>query len=406
MESLGGTRSTDDAPGADHLENRTAIPLARPSLGDEELSEVEGVLRSGQVSRGTKVAEFEQLVADYVGTRHAFATTSCTTALHLSLVVLGIGAGDEVLVPDFTFPATANVVAQQGAIPVLVDIDLSTYNVDPGELSRHLTARTRADIPVHLFGLSADMDPVMDFAAEQGLAVVEDAACALGATYRGRACGSFGDAACFSFHARKVLTTGEGGMILTDRDDLAERIRVLRSHGGVRENNRFNFEAAGFNYRLSDIQAAVGVAQMRRLPDLMARRQGLARALRDKLAAVDGVALPPDDPNGRHTYQAFVVLLAEGIDRDDVVARMAAAGVETTLGTYALHSQPFFRQAYGYAPGQLVASAAAFRRTLALPLFPDMDDRHLDYVVEALDEAIKAAAVLRTGVPVSYRAFP
>jgi perosamine synthetase len=373
------------------LEPRSRIPLARPSLGDGELAEVEEVLRSGQVSRGVKVAEFEQLVADSVGSRYAFATTSCTTALHLALVALGVGPGDEVLVPDFTFPATANVVAQQGAVPVLVDIDLSTYNVNPGQLSRHLTARTRAVMPVHLFGLSADMGPVMDFAAEHGLAVVEDAACALGATYRGRACGSFSDAGCFSFHARKILTTGEGGMIVTDRDDVAEKIVVLRSHGGIRENNRFQFQAAGFNYRLSDIQAAVGVAQMHRLPELLARREELANVLRERLSSVDGVGAPPDSPDGRHTYQAFVVLLADGIDREKVIAAMAASGVETTLGTYALHREPFFQKTYGYVPGQLPSSEAAFRRTLALPLFPGMGEDDLDRVIEALAAAIHAA---------------
>lgn len=381
------------------MEARSRIPLARPSLGDAELAEVDEVLRSGQVSRGLKVAEFEQRVAESVGTRYAFATTSCTTALHLALVVLGVGPGDEVLVPDFTFPATANVVAQQGAVPVLVDIDLSTYNLDTDQLSRHLTARTRAVMPVHLFGLSADMDPVMAFAAEHGLAVVEDAACALGATYRGRACGSLSDVGCFSFHARKVLTTGEGGMIVTDRDDLAEKIVVLRSHGGIRENNRFHFQAAGFNYRLSDIQAAVGVAQMHRLLELLARRQHLASGLRERLSAVDGVAAPPDSPDGRHTYQAFVVLLDEGIDREGVIAAMAASGVETTLGTYALHREPFFQKTYGYVPGQLPNSEAAFRRTLALPLFPDMSERDLDHVVDALAAALDTVtSVTRSSV--------
>ncbi len=379
------------------------VPLARPLLGDDELAEVDGILRSGQVSRGLKVAEFEQLVAEYLGVRHAFATTSCTTALHLSLVVLGIGAGDEVLVPDFTFPATANVVAQQGATPVLVDVDLTTYNLDPNQLARHLTTRTRAVMPVHLFGLSAEMHPIMEFAREHGLAVVEDAACALGATYRGRACGAFGDAACFSFHARKVITTGEGGMIVTDRDDLAEQIQVLRNHGGVRANNRFQFHAAGFNYRLSDIQAAVGVAQMRRLPDLLDRRQRLAARYLERLSTVQGVDVVPRPTEGRHTYQAFVVLLGEGIDRDAVIAHMVGAGIETTLGTYALHAQPFFQESYGCVTGQLGASYAAFRRTLALPLYPEMEESDVDSSVQALETAIASASAPTTTAVASGR---
>ena len=376
-------------------DSKRRIPLARPCTGgDEELAEVREVLRTGQVSAGVKVAEFEQLVADEVGARHAFATTSCTTALHLSLVVLGIGPGDEVLVPDFTFSATANVVAQQGATPVLVDIDLETFNVDPAKLSRHLTPRTRAMIPVHLFGLSADMAPLVDFARENGLAVVEDAACALGATYLDRHCGSFGDLGCFSFHARKVVTTGEGGMIVTDRDDPADQIRMLRNHGGVRRNNRYEFRAAGFNYRLSDVQAAVGVAQMRRFPHLVARRRQLAAGLRERLAQVDGARAPVEPPGTRHVYQAFVVLLEEGVDRDAVVADMASAGVETTIGTYALHTQPFFAETYGYEPGDLEASEAAFRRTLALPLYPEMEDDDLDVVVDTLSAAVGARRVV------------
>jgi dTDP-4-amino-4,6-dideoxygalactose transaminase len=180
-------------------------------------------------------------------------------------------------------------------------------------------------------------------------------------------------------------------MIVTDRDDVAEKIVVLRSHGGIRENNRFQFQAAGFNYRLSDIQAAVGVAQMHRLPELLARREELANVLRERLSSVDGVGAPPDSPDGRHTYQTFVVLLADGIDREKVIAAMAASGVETTLGTYALHREPFFQKTYGYVPGQLPSSEAAFRRTLALPLFPGMGEDDLDRVIEALAAAIHAA---------------
>ena len=377
-----------------------SVPLARPFTGQDEVDELRQVLDSGHLSQGPKVVEFECMVAEQVGARYAFATSSCTTAMHLSLVALGIGPGDEVLVPDFTFPATGNVVVQQGAVPVLVDIDLETYNVDPSQLHRHLTTRTKAIMPVHLFGLAADMDPVMSFAREHGLAVIEDAACALGATYRGRACGSFGDLACFSFHARKVITTGEGGMIVTDRDDLADRVRLLRSHGGVRQATGFRFEEAGFNYRLSDLQAAVGCAQMRRLPALAARRRQLAHRFREALAGVDGVHYATAEPAwGGHVYQAFVALLDEGIDRGDVVSTLAATGIETTLGTYALHDQPFFQKAYGYASGQLPGSHAAFCRTIALPLYPAMEDSDVDVVVGALSKAVAGAGALAGGRP-------
>ena len=355
--------------------------MARPLTGEAEADEVRAVLESGQLSQGPKVAEFEEAVARQTGTAHAFATSSCTTALHLCLVALGVGPGDEVIVPDFTFPATANVVVQQGAVPVLVDIDLDTYNVDPDELARALTPRTRAVMAVDLFGLAADMDPINAFAAEHGLPVIEDAACALGATYNGRPCGSLADVTCFSFHARKVITTGEGGMVVTDRPDLADRLQRLRSHGGLRSGNRFIFEDAGFNYRLSDIHAAVGTAQMRRLPEIVGRRRALAGSLRDELGPVSGIRVPPEPPWGGHVYQAFVALVDEGVQRDDVIAALRERGIESTLGTYALHAQPFFARTYGYAPGQVRRSYDAFRRSIALPFYPHMDDAEQAAVV-------------------------
>lgn len=370
------------------MPSRTGVPLASPLTGADELEEIRSVLESGQLSQGPKVQEFERMVAEHTGARHAFATSSCTTALHLSLVALGIGPGDEVLVPDFTFPATANVVVQQGAVPVLVDIDLATYNVDPEELARHLTSRTRAVIPVDLFGLAADMDPVAAFAREHGLAVLEDAACALGASYRGRPCGVLGDVGCLSFHPRKVVTTGEGGMVLTDRDDLADRLHLLRSHGGVRRDDRFTFEDAGFNYRLSDVQAALGVAQMRRLPQIAADRRRLASDLQAGLAEIPGITAPTEPPWGGHVYQAFVALVDPGVDRDAVIAGLRAMGVEATLGTYALHAQPYFGRAYGYRPGDLPRSRTAFLRSVALPLYPQMRGDELEAVVEGVHSVL------------------
>jgi dTDP-4-amino-4,6-dideoxygalactose transaminase len=364
------------------------IPLASPWTGEDELEEVRAVLVSGQLSQGPKVEEFERRVATLTGVDHAVATSSCTTAMHLALVALGIGPGDEVLVPDFTFPATANVVVQQGAVPVLVDIEPDTYNMDPTQLGRHLSARTRALIPVHLFGLAADLDPCLAFAHEHGLAVVEDAACALGATYKSQPCGSLGDVGCFSFHPRKVITTGEGGMVVTDDDDLAERMRLLRSHGGLRAEGRFSFEEAGFNYRLSDVHAALGVAQTRRLPEILDRRQTLAARMSERLAAVPGVVPPVEPPWAIHAFQAYVICLDQEIDRDAVVAGLRNRGIESTIGTYALHVQPFFRRSYGYHVGQLPCSYAASRQTLALPLYPQMREADVDLVVDSLSTVL------------------
>jgi len=369
------------------------IRLARPLVDDDELSEIRGVLASGYLTQGPKVAEFERLIAQRVGTKHAFATTSATTALHLSLVALGIGPGDEVLVPDFTFPATANVVVQQAAIPVLVDVDLDSFTMSPVDLAAKITPRSKAVMPVHAFGVSADMDPILELAGRHGLAVIEDAACAIGTTYRGKPCGSLGTTGCFSFHPRKVITTGEGGMIAADDDALAGRIQLLRSHGGARRENRFVFEAAGFNYRMSDIQAAVGVAQVRKLDRLIAGKRELAAKLAERLKDVEGVRVPRDPPWGGHIYQSYVVLLDDRIDRDAVIRSMKDQGVETTLGTYALHAQPFFAGRFGHRPGDLPNSYRAFLQSLTLPLYPPMQEADLDRVAAALHSALAGARV-------------
>jgi dTDP-4-amino-4,6-dideoxygalactose transaminase len=366
------------------------IWLARPQTGDAEVEEVRAVLASGYLTQGPKVAEFESLIAQRVGTPHAFAVTSATAALHLSLAALDIGPGDEVLVPDFTFPATANVVVQQRADPVLVDIDLDTFGINAADLERKVSSRTRAIIPVHAFGLSADMGPVMEIAKRHGLAVIEDAACALGATYRGRQCGSIGTAGCFSFHPRKSITTGEGGMITTSNDALAARIALLRSHGGIREHGRFTFEAAGFNYRLSDILAAVGVAQMRKLDRLLDARKRVAGWYDRALAASSGLRLPVVPEWGEHTYQSYVVLLDAELDRDLVIEQLRRDGIESTLGTYALHAQPYYSRALQIRPGDLPSSFRAFSTSLALPLHAGLDQADVDYVAERLRSAIGA----------------
>jgi perosamine synthetase len=371
------------------------IRLAVPLIDDDELAEVAQVLRSGYLTQGPKVTELEELVAELVGSKYAFAMTSATTALHLSLVALGVGPGDEVIVPDFTFPATANVVVQQGAVPVLTDIDLDTFTVDAEDIARKITPRTRAVLPVHAFGLTADMDAVNAVADQHAIPVIEDAACAIGSTYRGRQAGGLGLMGCFSFHPRKAITTGEGGMITTDDDALADRVRLLRSHGGVREEGRFTFEDAGFNYRLSDILAAVGVAQFRKLDYIVKTKRALADDYRAMLADLDGVSAPVEPDWRGHVYQSYVVTLDEDVDRDAVIAAMRDAGIETTLGTYALHCQPYFQRTLGHRAGDLPRSAAAFRRSLSLPLYPGLAEDDLARVVTSLRAAIRHSPVTR-----------
>jgi dTDP-4-amino-4,6-dideoxygalactose transaminase len=370
------------------MENPDLIPLTRPDTDEREVDAVASVLASGILTQGPKVAELEERMAALVGTEHAIATTSATTALHLTLAGLAIGHGDDVLVADFTFPATANVVIQQGARPILVDVDPTTLSMDPADLENRVTPASRAIIPVHPFGLAADMDGIRAVADRHGLLVVEDAATALGAMHRDRPVGGLGVAGCFSFHPRKSITTGEGGMIVTNDHDLADRMRLLRSHGGRREHGRFTFEAAGYNYRLSDVLAAIGIAQLEKLDGLLTRRRSRADRYRVLLSGAHDLELPTDAPWGKHVFQSYVVLLPATVDRDAVIGRLANAAVESTIGTYALHSQPFYMETFGYRPDDLPRAESAFRRTLSIPLFPSMTDEQQDYVADQLMSAV------------------
>jgi perosamine synthetase len=360
------------------------IRLCIPYTGHEELEAIADVLSSGYLSQGEKVVEFERMVAEYVGVKYAFATSSCTTALHLSLVALGIGPGDEVLVPDFTFPATANVVVQQRARPILVDIDLDTFTLNIEDLRSKITGNTKAVIPVHAFGLVADMDPILQLSKKHGFAVIEDAACALGAKYKGTQCGGIGDVGCFSFHPRKSITTGEGGMITTNRDDLASKISLLRSHGGIRREGRFSFEDAGFNYRLSEIHGAMGIQQMKKFKRILALKHRLAISLSEQLGRIENCASPKQPDYARHTYQSYVVLLDGDVDRDAVIKRMYEKGIETTIGTYALHLQPYFARQYNYLPGEIANSKKAYNRSLTLPLYSGLKAADIDFIVDTL----------------------
>lgn len=370
------------------------IPINRPFCGDEELEEVRTVLASGMLTQGPRVAIFEEAVKAVVGTRHAFAMSSATTALHLSLAALDIGPGDEVLVSDFSFPATANVVVQTGATPVFVDVEPGTYAMCPKDFASKITARSKAALVVHPFGLMADMVALGAIAAQHNIVLIEDAACALGAAQANTKAGAAARMGCFSFHPRKSITTGEGGMITTDDDALADRIRVLRTHGGVRQQWYLKFVDAGFNYRMSDINAAVGVAQMRKLGWLLTEKYKHAQTLRSLLADCTDMTLP-DEPEGRtHTYQSFVVLLAGHIDRDAVIGQLRERGVETTLGTYAMHVEPAMQQRYGDR-ANCPTSRMLARQTLTLPLWPQMDPSMLETVAAEV-RAVLAAAPRRT----------
>jgi len=384
------------------------IPIARPLFGPEELRAVQRPLESGYVLQGPYVDEFERRFGAYVGATHSVAASSCTTALHLIVAALGVSPGDEVIVPAFTWVSTANVVEHMGATPVFCDIDLETYNLDVAALDSVVTERTVGVIAVHLFGLSADLDPILELCRRRGLWLVEDAACALGAWYRGRHVGTFGIAGAFSFHPRKSITTGEGGMVTTNDDALGSATRSLRDHGSARadaaadEDDPFllsDFPRLGFNFRMTDIQGALGCAQMDRVDEVLSRRREIAARYDELLADVDFLETPRVPDGYVHGYQAYVCLfrpeepVIENVERlhrarNDVMRELEHAGIQTRQGTHAPVLTAYYMRKYGLRPEQFPRSYAADRLSLALPLYPQMTEDDQSTVVAELERAL------------------
>jgi perosamine synthetase len=387
------------------------VPFARPYLTGEETAAVGEAIASGWLSQGPRVQAFERAFAERVGARDAVATTSCTTALNLALHATGIGPGDEVIVPSLSFIATANAVWHCGARPVFADVDPLTYNLDPSSAERAITPRTKVIMPVHQVGLPADMDGILELAERRGLAVVEDAACALGAAYKGRPIGSFGPLACFSLHPRKVITTGEGGMITVDDPQLAERLRRLRAHGmDVSDLARHNanqvvverYAERGFNMRMTDLQAAVGLCQLNALDVILARRRRLADRYTAAIRRMGGIEPPYDPPYAQRAWQSYCVRVTEraGITRAELMARLLADGIQTRRGVMAIHREAAY--AGGCAtlvgpvplerPVPLDHTDAAAAELMMLPLFPSLSDEAQDYVLERLATHVLAWA--------------
>lgn len=382
------------------------IPVMRPWLGEEEAVAVSGVLASGWVAQGPKVAAFERAVSAALGAAHGVATSSCTTALHLGLHALGVGVGDEVVVPSLSFIATTNAPRYVGARPVFADVDFETQNLTAETVERALGPATRAVIVVHQAGVPADVDAIEAVCAPHGVTVLEDAACAIGSTYRGRPIGA-GRLVTLSFHPRKLLTTGEGGMVLTQDAGLAKRLRRLREHGmAVTAHERHasqtvvleSYAELGFNYRLTDLQAAVGLAQLAKLDAMVAERRRLADRYREALADTPGLSLPGDPPYGTTNYQSYVVRLDDElpVDRDAVMQQLLDQGIATRRGIMAAHLEP---ACAALPAGALPVTERLTRRSLILPLFHGMTDAQLDHVAEALDRAVTRAAVRGEGLP-------
>lgn len=371
------------------------IPISRPDTGEEEWQALREPLMTGWLTQGPKVAAFEKAFAERHRVKYALATSSCTTALHLILAALEVGPGDEVIVPAFTWIATANVVLYCGATPVFVDIDRTTYNMDVNQVAQRLNPRTRAIIPVHLFGLCADMDAILQIAHD--VHIIEDAACASGTSYKGRSPGSLGLAAAFSFHPRKSITTGEGGMITTNDRGLAERIDSLRNHGAsLSEEHRHRgsqpyllpeFNLMGFNYRMTDLQGAVGIVQLSKLDRYIEEREKWANYYAHELSSLPWL-IPPFVPEGyRHGWQAYVCYIDEGkapMSRNEMMEKLHREGVHTRPGTHAVHMLGFYRERFGTNPNDFPVSRDCALYTMALPLHNRMTSEDYEYVVRTI----------------------
>lgn len=373
------------------------IPVAKPSFDEEEERMVCEVLRSGWVTQGPRVEEFERLLAATVGATEAVAVSSGTTALFLSLHALGIGPGAEVIVPSLSFIASANAIVHAGATPVFVDVDPRTYNIDPQAIEAAISPCSRAVMVVHQLGMPADLDSIADIARRRGLLLVEDAACALGSRYRGRAIGGSGHPAAFSFHPRKVVVTGEGGMITTDDAELAVRLRRLR-HQGMSISDIARHQAVqvineeyaeiGYNFRLSDLHAAVGLVQLRKLDRFLARRREIAARYDAALREIEGV-VPPFVPDyAQPNYQSYIVRLdaADEVQRDQVLNEMQRRGVATRRGLMAAHREPCYRDAH--IAGSLQHTEAATAQTMILPMYTDLTEDQQAYVISTLREVL------------------
>jgi dTDP-4-amino-4,6-dideoxygalactose transaminase len=375
---------------------RRTIQISQPSTGEEEWLALREPLETGWLTHGPKVSAFERAFAERHQVPHAMAVTSATTGLHLAMLALGIGPGDEVIVPAFTWVSTANCVMYCGAVPVFADVDRATFNIDVADVVRRVTARTKAVIAVHLFGLCANIDALRS-ALPPSVEIVEDAACAAGGAFGERPAGGLGRIGVFSFHPRKSITTGEGGMITTADAGLAERIRVLRNHGAsVSEEERHSgprpyllpdFDSLGFNYRMTDLQGAVGLVQLGKLDRFIDERSHWAAFYRRELSDIGWLQLPAEPNHGRHAWQAFVTYVdptKAPRPRDEIMEMLQARGISTRPGTHAVHMLGFYRKALGLAADDFPAARDCDRQTMAIPLHNRMSEDDYGYVVEAI----------------------
>ena len=385
------------------MSQRTFIPFHVPTIGEEEIQEVVATLRSGWLTTGPRTAQFEQEFRTYADSAHALAVNSCTAGLHLSLAALGIGPGDEVITTPLTFCATVNTILQVGATPVLADVG-SDGNIDPASIAQRVTDRTRAVVPVHLGGLPCDMDAIWSLARLRGLLVVEDAAHAVGSHYRGQPIGAGSNAVVFSFYATKNLTTGEGGMVTTQDESLAESMRTLCLHGISKDawnryaehgNWYYQVQACGFKYNLSDIQSAIGIHQLRKLDHFIEIRNRYARIYSQALSDLEELEVPPDPPPScRHSWHLYMLRLNPEtleIDRDEFIRALYRKGIGASVHFIPIPLHPFFSQHASYAHNQCPRALELYPRLVSLPLYPAMTEEQVGYVAAAVKTVVSAS---------------
>ncbi|HEY7270402.1 MAG TPA: DegT/DnrJ/EryC1/StrS family aminotransferase [Dehalococcoidia bacterium] len=375
------------------------LPLARPDITDEEVDEVVDTLRSGWLVFGQKSQRLERDFAAFTDSPHAVSVSSCTAGMHLALMAYGIGPGDEVITSALTFASTASVIVHVGATPVLADICADDLNIDPAEIERRITARTKAIMPVHYAGQPCRMDEINAIARRHGLRVIEDAACAVGSKYKGRPVGAISDAAVFSFYAIKNMTTAEGGMLTTADAALAEQVSVLRNQGTDTNAWKRYSEAGqpfytlltpGFNYRMTDVHASIGLGQLRRLPEFTRRREQLAARYTRLFADVPQVEPPAVRDDVETNWYIYVIRLRETpVARNEVIDRLKAKGIGTAVHYLPVHYHPYFREHFGFRKGDYPVTETEFERLISIPLFPLMQDSDVDRVVEAVHESVR-----------------
>ena len=373
------------------------IPMSSPDITSAEVDAVNAVLRTPYLSIGPQVDEFERRVAEYIGARHAVAVSSGTAGLHLAVIAAGVTDGDEVITTPFSFVASANVMLYERAKPVFVDIDPLSLNIDPARIEAAITPRTKAILPVHAFGQPADMEPILNIARRYGLAVIEDACEAIGAEYKGRKAGALGRAGVFAFYPNKQMTTGEGGIIVTNDEEWTNLFRSLRNQGRDVFDAWLNHSRLGHNYRMDEMSAALGVAQLSRIEELLAKRERVAGWYNVQLQEIDGVTAPFIAPSTtRVSWFVYVVRFAPDLDRNRIVSLLEEEGIPSRPYFNPIHLQPYYRLRFGYAPGDFPVTEQVAASTLALPFFSNMTEQQVTRVCDVLRQAIVQARKMGT----------